>query len=143
MTDHLTSRAQRLIDEFEEGEDICHGIANVLTHLAYAFDQVCDGEGESMVGVPVSTLDALAMELTVPAISATVDEPNSAAPSFAMVEQWVSEVWHEGTPVRVALSDVHIAMCAAKWGYQQCNAEYERAAMDIYPPIDGVPSNGN
>ena len=68
MTDHLTSRAQRLIDEFEEGESVRHGIANVLTHLAYAFDMICDGEGESMVGVPVSTLDELAAELTAPTL---------------------------------------------------------------------------
>jgi hypothetical protein len=63
VTDHLTFRAQRLIDEFEEGEDTRHGIARVLTHLAYAFDMVCDGDGESMAGVPVSTLDELAAEL--------------------------------------------------------------------------------
>jgi hypothetical protein len=64
MTDNfLASRAQRLIDEFEEGETVAGGIARVLEHLAYAFDMVCDGEGESMVGVPVSTLDQLAVEL--------------------------------------------------------------------------------
>jgi len=68
MSDYLTSRAQRLIDEFEEGESIRHGIARVLTHLAYAFDMICDGDGESMVGVPVSTLDALAAELTAPSL---------------------------------------------------------------------------
>jgi hypothetical protein len=64
MTDNfLASRAQRLIDEFEEGETVAGGIARVLEHLAYAFDMVCDVEGESMVGVPVSTLDQLAVEL--------------------------------------------------------------------------------
>ena len=68
MTDHLTFRAQRLIDEFEEGESVRHGIAKVLTHLAYAFDMICDGDGESMVGVPVSTLDELAAELTTPTL---------------------------------------------------------------------------
>jgi hypothetical protein len=68
MTDHLTSRAQRLIDEFKEGDDVRHGIAKVLTHLAYAFDMICDGDGESMVGVPVSTLDELAAELTAPTL---------------------------------------------------------------------------
>jgi hypothetical protein len=68
MTNHLTSRAQRLIDEFEEGESVRHGIARVLAHLAYAFDMICDGEGESMVGVPVSTLDELAAELTAPTL---------------------------------------------------------------------------
>ena len=67
MTD-LTSRAQRLIDEFEEGEDTRHGIANVLKHLAYAFDVYCDSDYTSMVGVPVQTLDELVAELTVPSL---------------------------------------------------------------------------
>jgi len=66
--DHLTQRSQRLIDEFEEGETVRHGIANVLTHLAYVFEVVCDGEGESMVGVPVNTLLELAGELTTPTL---------------------------------------------------------------------------
>ena len=57
------SRAQRLIDEFEEGDTVAEGIARVLEHLAYAFDMVCDDEGESMVGVSVNTLDELAQEL--------------------------------------------------------------------------------
>jgi hypothetical protein len=57
------SRAQRLIDEFDESETVADGIARVLEHLAYAFDVVCDGEGESLVGVPVGTLDELAVEL--------------------------------------------------------------------------------
>ena len=64
MTDNFQgSRAQRLIDEFDEGETVADGIARVLEHLAYAFDVVCDGEYDSMIGVPVSTLDDLAVEL--------------------------------------------------------------------------------
>lgn len=66
--DHLTSRAQRLIEEFEEGENIRYGIANVLTHLANAFETYCDGEYESMVGVSTSTLDELAAELSAPTL---------------------------------------------------------------------------
>ena len=58
MTNHLTSRTQRLLDEFEEGESVRHGIANVLVHLAYAF-----GDSESWYAVPASTLDELADEL--------------------------------------------------------------------------------
>ena len=68
MTDHLTSRAQRLIEEFEEGENVRHGLANVLEHLAAAFYMYCDGKYESMLGVPVSTLDELAVELTAPTL---------------------------------------------------------------------------
>jgi hypothetical protein len=57
----LTSRAQRLIDEFEEGRSVRHGIANVLTHLAYAWS-----DSESWYAVPASTLEQLATELTAP-----------------------------------------------------------------------------
>lgn len=64
MTDNFQgSRAQRLIDEFDEGETVADGIARVLKHLMYAFDVVYDGEYDSMIGVPVSTLDDLAVEL--------------------------------------------------------------------------------
>ena len=37
-------------------------------------------------------------------------------PPPELVEQWMAEVWHEGTPVRVAASDIHIATQAAQWG---------------------------
>lgn len=66
--DHLTSRAQRLIEEFEEGQDARHGIANVLNHLIFAYDSYCDGEGESLHGVPVSTLHDLIYELKAPTL---------------------------------------------------------------------------
>jgi hypothetical protein len=36
-----------------------------------------------------------------------------------MVEKWVAEIWHEGTPVRIAASDIHIATQAAQWGADQ------------------------
>jgi hypothetical protein len=35
------------------------------------------------------------------------------------VEQWVTEVWHEGTPARLSLSDMHITTEAARWGADQ------------------------
>jgi len=63
MTD-LTSRAQRLIDEFEEGESVRHGLSNVLFHLAnawYSYD-------ECLYGVPVRTLEDLAEELAAPTL---------------------------------------------------------------------------
>jgi len=41
---------------------------------------------------------------------------NSITPPPELVQQWVAEIWHEGTPVRVALSDEHIATRAARWG---------------------------
>ena len=55
MTDHLTQRAKRLIEEFEYGQDTRHGIANVLTLLANA-------------GVRCSTLEDMAAELTAPCL---------------------------------------------------------------------------
>ena len=59
----LTSRAQRLIDEFEEGKSIRHGIAKVLTHLAGAYS-----DPESWYAIPESTLIQLAAELTAPTL---------------------------------------------------------------------------
>ena len=46
------------------------------------------------------------------------DSP-SIIPSRELVYQWLAEVWHEGTPVRVAASDEHLATCAAQWGANQ------------------------
>jgi hypothetical protein len=40
-------------------------------------------------------------------------------PPRELVQQWVTEIWHEGTPVRVAASDLHIAAQAARWGGDQ------------------------
>ena len=63
MADHITSRAQRLIDEFEEGEDVAHGIAKVLRHLLEAW-----GDPEEQDAVPAQTLENLAAELTAPTL---------------------------------------------------------------------------
>ncbi len=67
MTDHLTSRAQRLIDEFEEGDDVRHGIANVLKHLASVWDSYSDGE-ECWHGVTTDTLEDFMIELIAPTL---------------------------------------------------------------------------
>lgn len=67
VTSHLTSRAQRLIEEFDEAEDVRHGIAAVLTHLANAHDSYSDGD-EFWHGVTTNTLDDLAAELTAPTL---------------------------------------------------------------------------
>jgi hypothetical protein len=40
-------------------------------------------------------------------------------PPPELVEQWVTETWHEGTTVLVAASDAHIATQAAQWGPDQ------------------------
>jgi ferritin len=64
-------------------------------------------------------------------------------PPPELVQQWVAEIWHEGTPVRVALSDEHIATRAAQWGadqellacgnyLKQCAAWEEEHVTEIY-----------
>jgi hypothetical protein len=66
MTNHLTQRAQRLIEEFEYGQDTRHGIANVLTLLANGWESYSD-DG-TLVGVRCSTLEYMATELTAPTL---------------------------------------------------------------------------
>lgn len=36
-----------------------------------------------------------------------------------LVEEWISQVWHEGTPVQIAASDLHLADESAQWGADQ------------------------
>ena len=40
-------------------------------------------------------------------------------PPPELVQQWIPEIWHEGTPVQVAQSDLHVANRAAQWGADQ------------------------
>lgn len=87
MTDHLTSRAQRLIDEFEEGKSVRHGIANVLTHLANAWD-----DPESWYAVPAKTLEQLAAELTAPTLlDRALDGDRDAARQFLQELGFIDE----------------------------------------------------
>ena len=37
-------------------------------------------------------------------------------PPPELVEEWIAQVWHEGTPVQVSASDLHLASKAAEWG---------------------------
>ena len=66
------TRAQRLIDEFEEaaslyeGYSVRHGIAAVLRHLADTDAQY--GDMESWYAVPVRTLEDLADALEAPTL---------------------------------------------------------------------------
>ena len=41
------------------------------------------------------------------------------APPRELVQEWVSEIWHEGTPVLTSASDMHIASKAADWARAQ------------------------
>ena len=45
------------------------------------------------------------------------DHPITPPPE--LVQQWIAEIWHEGTPVQVAQSDLHLADRAARWGADQ------------------------
>ena len=65
-TSHLTSRAQRLIEEFEQGDSVREGIANVLLHLAAAWGSYSDNS--TLHGVSTSLLDDFAEELTAPTL---------------------------------------------------------------------------
>ena len=47
------------------------------------------------------------------------NQQHQITPPPELVQKWVAEIWHEGTPVRVALSDEHIATRAAQWGADQ------------------------
>jgi len=66
------SRAQRLVDEFEEaassyeGYSVRHGIAAVLRHLVDIDAQF--GDMESFYAVPASTLEDMADVLTAPTL---------------------------------------------------------------------------
>ena len=67
------TRAQRLVNEFEQGRDfaggfsIRHGIAAVLRHIADTEDYTED-DMESWHGVPRRTLEGLAADLTAPTL---------------------------------------------------------------------------
>ena len=64
-------------------------------------------------------------------------------PPPELVQQWRAEIWHEGTPVRMAASDLHIATQAARWGsdhellacgnyLEQCAAWEEEDVIEFY-----------
>lgn len=68
------------------------------------------GEG-SEVGFENAIAEALARWGNRPGI---LGRPITPPPE--LVEEWIAQVWHEGTPVRVAASDLHVATQAARWG---------------------------
>lgn len=49
-------------------------------------------------------------------------------PPWELVEKWMAEIWHEGTPVQISASDVHIATRAAQWG---ANIELEACCTEL------------
>jgi hypothetical protein len=66
---------------------------------------------------------------------------NPITPSPELVQQWMSEIWHEGTPVRVSLSDEHIAARAAQWGAdQELEACCEWFSADVVSEVIDVVS---
>ena len=103
------SRAQRLIDEFDEGETIADGIARVLKHLMYTFDVVYDGEYDSMIGVPVKTLDELAVELRNVPDSEPEDPADEVAESVKWLRESSSRAFLDGWPNEESINLAHAA----------------------------------
>jgi len=63
----------------------------------------------------------------------TTEHPVTPPPE--LVEEWMAEIWHEGTPVRVAASDLHIATQAARWGADmelEACCEWVSSDCDLY-----------
>ena len=63
----------------------------------------------------------------------TQEHPLTPPPE--MVKEWMAEIWHEGTPVRVAASDLHIATQAARWGADmelEACCEWVSSDCDLY-----------
>lgn len=59
-------------------------------------------------------------------------------PSPELIEQWITEPEYctpgKGQLITLTVDKLRkIIDHAVEWGYVKCNAEYERAAMDIYP----------
>ncbi len=64
--------------------------------------------------------------------SKSVSESHVIRVPEELVGGWISEIWHEGTPVRVAASDRYIADKAAQWGHDQREPELqERADQEV------------
>ena len=101
MTDHLTSRAQRLVEEFEYGESVREGIANVLLHLAVTWDNYSDGD-EYWHGVTTDTLEELATELTAPTLlDRALAGDHAAARQFLQEAGFVDEHGQLTAPYRL------------------------------------------
>lgn len=85
--------------------------------------ELCDAEGVDVrIGAPLLRRARAAWGSTAPAPDPPTP-PTQGEPSDELVAQWIAEVWHEGTPVQVAASDLHLASRAAEWG--------ARAALEI------------
>jgi hypothetical protein len=54
-------------------------------------------------------------------------------PSTSLLQEWEAEWRTEATALCTLLA--YVAYKAAEWGYQECQAQYTLAAMDIVPPI--------
>lgn len=48
-----------------------------------------------------------------------INQQHSITPSPELVEQWITEICHEGSSVPIAQCNMHIADCAAQWGADQ------------------------
>lgn len=93
-----------------------------------------DLDGAALITIGRAVIAAHEATLAAPATDPICDAP---PPSLELVEQWLAEIWHEGTPVKVALSDMHIATRAAQWGAALLR-EHSSAKPDITPKGQGA-----
>ena len=68
-------------------------------------------------------------------------QPGVPVPPPELVQQWLAEIWHEGTPVRVAQSDLHLAAQAARWGYRQAREDARRLEARELSAFGLLPQN--
>ena len=69
---------------------------------------VSSDEGTSYCDLSLQTQDKLDRLIA--------QDRDDITPPPELVQQWVAEIRHEGTPVRVSLSGEHLASRAAQWG---------------------------
>lgn len=114
-TDPIRTALERLIDAIKGIE--LEGVAEVDAAIAAA-------------------RAALQERQTAPADEPAVPKGREpVTPPPELVTQWIAQVWHEGTPVQVAASDLHVATQAARWGADQ---ELEACINEIarYPGFE-------
>ena len=109
------------------GHETC-GVFAIDRGNYYALD------GAALITIGRAVIAAHEATLAAPATDPICDAP---PPSLELVEQWLAEIWHEGTPVKVALSDMHIATRASQWAAAMLR-EHSSAKPDITPKGQGA-----
>lgn len=106
------------------GHETC-GVFAIDRGNYYALD------GSALIAIGRAAIAAHEASLAAPATDPICEAP---PPSLELVVQWLAEIWHEGTPVKVALSDMHIATRAAQWGAALLREHLSAKAEDPITP---------